>query len=128
MSDEIRTDPDAPFPLPGTDEELLEQCRVETFRAGGKGGQHQNKTESAVRLTHLPTGVRAASRSERSQHRNKTLALARLRRKIERRNERPEARRETRVPASERRRRLEEKRRRSRTKDLRRKPGGEEGA
>ena len=40
-----------------TDDALLAECRVETFRAGGPGGQHQNKTESAVRLTHLPTGM-----------------------------------------------------------------------
>jgi peptide chain release factor len=50
----------------------------QTFTAGGPGGQHQNKTESAVRATHLPTGLATVSRAERSQHRNKAVALARL--------------------------------------------------
>ena len=52
------------------------------FRCGGPGGQHQNKTESGVRYTHLPTGVAAESRSERSQHKNDALALALLKAKL----------------------------------------------
>lgn len=52
--------------------------KYETFRAGGPGGQHQNTTDSAVRLTHLPTGFSVISRDERSQHRNRQRALARL--------------------------------------------------
>ena len=113
---------DGPVAIPDDDEELLSQCRVDTFRAGGKGGQHQNTTESGVRLVHLPTGVRATSRSERSQHRNRSIALARLRKKLEKRNRRPEPRIPTRVPPREKRRRLEEKRKRARKKGLRRKP------
>jgi peptide chain release factor len=54
------------------------QVRFEALRAGGPGGQHQNKTESAVRATHLPSGLTVVVRSERSQHRNKALALDRL--------------------------------------------------
>jgi protein subunit release factor A len=115
-----------PPPLPPSDDELLAQCRIETFRSGGKGGQHQNKTESGVRLVHLPTGVRATSRSERSQHRNKALALARLRRKLERMSERAAPRIQTKVPQSEKRRRLEEKRKRARVKSLRRPPDADE--
>lgn len=52
---------------------------VETMAAGGPGGQHQNKTESAVRITHRPTGASAIARDGRSQHRNRALALERLR-------------------------------------------------
>jgi protein subunit release factor A len=111
-----------PFPIPATDDELLAQCRVETFASGGPGGQHQNRTESGVRLVHLPTGVRATSRNERSQHRNKALALERLRRKLEKRNERPTPRVATRVPSGEKERRREQKRRRARIKSLRKKP------
>ncbi len=116
-----------PFPIPDSDEELLGQCRVETFRAGGPGGQHQNMTESGVRLVHLSTGVRAVAREERSQHRNREVALARLRARLEARNHRPEPRVPTRVPKSEKRRRLEAKRRKGQTKRLRRPPEGEDG-
>ncbi|GMV06135.1 MAG: hypothetical protein AMXMBFR53_24110 [Gemmatimonadota bacterium] len=111
-----------PVPIPVSDEELLAQCRVETFRAGGPGGQHQNTTESGVRLVHLPTGVRASAREERSQHRNRSVALERLRAKLEKRNARKPPRVETRVPASEKRKRLEAKRRKGTTKKLRRRP------
>jgi peptide chain release factor 2 len=54
----------------------------DVFRSGGPGGQHQNKTESGVRYTHLPTGVAAESRSERSQHKNDANALATLKAKL----------------------------------------------
>ena len=51
------------------------EVRYEAFRAGGPGGQHQNKTESAVRAVHIPTGLAVVARGERSQHRNKAAAL-----------------------------------------------------
>ena len=54
----------------------------DVFRSGGPGGQHQNKTESGVRYTHLPTGIAAESRSERSQHKNDANALALLKAKL----------------------------------------------
>ena len=59
------------------------EVRWETMWASGPGGQHVNRTESAVRVTHLATGVQAMAREERSQHRNRKLALARLRQKLE---------------------------------------------
>lgn len=59
-----------------------DELKRDTFRSGGPGGQHQNKTESGVRYTHLPTGVAAESRSERSQHKNDANALALLKAKL----------------------------------------------
>ncbi len=59
-----------------------EDVRVDTFSAGGPGGQHQNKTQSGVRLVHIPTGVVAESRTERSQHKNKANCWRMLRTRI----------------------------------------------
>jgi peptide chain release factor 2 len=59
-----------------------EDLRRDTFRSGGPGGQHQNKTESGVRYTHIPTGIAAESRSERSQHKNDDMALKMLKAKL----------------------------------------------
>lgn len=112
--------------LPESDEELLRECEVDTFRASGPGGQHVNKTESAVRLRHLPSGIVVTSRQERSQHQNKNLCLRRLREKIEQLNHRPIERVPTRVPRSAKKRTLEAKARRSQVKRLRAKPSIDE--
>jgi peptide chain release factor len=64
--------PPEPIPL------KLADLRFETLRASGPGGQHQNKTESAVRAVHAPTGLVVVAREDRSQHRNKAIALERL--------------------------------------------------
>lgn len=68
-------------------EVVASQVRFEAFRAGGAGGQHQNKTESAVRAVHIPTGLAVVVRDERSQHRNKAAALDRLAALLEARGE-----------------------------------------
>ncbi len=108
--------------LPESDEDLLRECEIDTFRASGPGGQHVNKTESAVRLKHLPSGLVVTSREERSQHQNKALCLRKLREKIERQNYRPATRVPTRVPRSVKNRTLEAKTRRAHIKRLRSKP------
>jgi len=112
--------------LPESDEDLLRECEVDTFRSSGPGGQHVNKTESAVRLKHVPSGVVVTSQQERSQHRNKALCLQRLRKKIVQLNYRPAKRVRTVIPRSVKNRTLEAKARRSRIKRLRSKPSSDE--
>lgn len=118
-------DPD--WVIPDNDDGLLAECEVQTFRSGGPGGQHQNTTESGVRLIHGPSGMRVESRSERSQHRNRRIALARLRERLEEAQTPETPRTPTRVPRREKRRRLDQKKRRSKVKKLRRPPPDDAG-
>src|SRR6516162_9727793 len=62
-----------------SDAQLLAQCAVDTYRASGPGGQKRNKTSSAVRIRHLPSGLIVIAEESRSQHENRARALRRLR-------------------------------------------------
>ena len=115
-----------PIPIPETNEELLSLCRVETFRSGGKGGQHANKTESAVRLTHAPSGIQVSCQDERSLYQNKIKCLKELRKRIVKLNYRPPERIPTKSPKSADEKRLEQKKIHSQKKRLRHKPNIED--
>jgi protein subunit release factor B len=109
-------------PPPPDDNDLLAECDVDTLRAGTSGGQRANKVETGIRLRHRPSGLIVVSRSSRSQLRNRVLALADLRRRLEAAS-RPEVpRRPTKPTRASRKRRLDAKRRRSETKTNRRGP------
>ena len=104
------------------DAALLGQCEVHAHRASGPGGQHRNKSETAIRLVHLPSGVTAEGKDERSQTQNKRIALERLREKLARRAYRPPPRRKTKVSRAAKARRLDDKKLDSRKKAARRGP------
>jgi hypothetical protein len=82
MADEQDHPPDVYVDRAQADEALLRECRFEAFRGPGPGGQKRNKTSSAVRLTHVPSGLSAMAGESRSQHRNRAAAVERLRHRL----------------------------------------------
>ncbi len=105
--------------IPSSNEELLAECDVEVFRSSGPGGQNVNRRETAVRLRHRPSGVVVVCQDERTQRRNKEIALVRLRAKLEKLYRRRKPRIPTRKPRGARERELESKKRHGRKKQLR---------
>ena len=106
-----------------TDPEILKrQVVIDTYRSSGPGGQRKNKTETAVRLKHLPSGITVIATEYRSQAQNRELAFERLRERLQKLN-RPRKRRvATKVPSSVIRRMREEKKKLSAKKRERKKP------
>lgn len=109
--------------MPSIPEEDLE---FSFFRSSGPGGQKRNKTESSVRLRHLPTGITVIATASRSQHRNKQEALEELERRLELRNRRRTPRIATAPTRSSERQRMEQKRKRADKKRLRKPPGADD--
>ena len=107
------------------DDTLLAQCEVQAHRASGPGGQHRNKTETAIRLVHTPSGITAEGKDQRSRTQNLRAALGRLREKLERRAYRPPPRTKTRPTRASKVRRVEGKKLLAAKKAARRRPGDE---
>jgi ribosome-associated protein len=92
-------------------ERLARECEITPFKSSGPGGQKKNKTESSVRVKHLPSGIVRIATESRSQHRNRALALERVWLELRRRAHRPKPRVATRPSARAEERRLAAKRR-----------------
>ena len=108
--------------LPEHVKKLLPEIDVETYRGSGPGGQHRNKTESAVRMTHLPSGIVRVATEHRSQLRNRELALLRIWRALEARKRKPKRRVATAPTRASREARLAGKQLESAKKRLRSRP------
>jgi protein subunit release factor B len=114
MNEEIRSAARRALSLP--DGALLAECDETFFVGGGPGGQHRNKTESAVRLVHRPTGVTVTATERRSQAQNRGAAIERLRERLEPLARRPKIRRPTAPTRGAKERRLAAKKRRGERK------------
>ena len=108
------------MPLPEHLERLARDCEVTAYRSSGPGGQKKNKTESSVRVRHLPTGITRIATESRSQTRNREAALERVYAELRRRAHRPKPRRATRPTRTSVTQRLESKRRTGEKKRTRR--------
>jgi protein subunit release factor A len=109
------------IPIPDSDDVLLSECKVETFRSSGKGGQHANKTESAVRLTHIKSEIQVMCQGERSQYLNKIKCIKELRIRMEKHNYKPPKRIKTKPTKGSIERRLSTKKHKSEKKKNRNK-------
>ena len=98
---------------------LKKQVVVETFRSSGPGGQRKNKTETSVRLKHLPTGITVSATEHRLQSHNLKLAFERLRERLRRLSQKRRRRIPTHVPFKAVEKRIEEKKQKSFRKQLR---------
>jgi len=113
------------FQLFDTDLEILKkQVTIETYRSSGPGGQRKNKTETAVRLKHLLSGITIVATEHRSQSQNLKLALERLRKRLERLNRPRRPRLPTRIPKRAVETRIKGKKLKSSLKRFRQKPSG----
>ena len=107
------------MPLPLHLERLARESVVTPFKSSGPGGQKKNKTESSVRVRHIPTGVTRIATESRSQARNRELALERVHEELKRRARKPNPRTPTRPTRAAKERRLDEKKRAGERKRLR---------
>ena len=87
--------------------DLHREVEITTYKASGPGGQHKNKTETAVRLRHLPTGITVTAREHRSQFKNRELAWERLLEKLRARQRKPKPRIPTKQPRAAKEKRLQ---------------------
>jgi protein subunit release factor A len=99
----------------------MKNFKIEYHRSSGPGGQRKNKKETAVRITHLPTGITAVATENRSQARNKEIALERIHEKIVKLFRKKKQRIPTKVSRGAKERRIEDKKKHSFVKSLRRK-------
>ena len=119
-------EPQRPPPYSTERADLEREVVVDVFRARGAGGQHVNKTESALRLTHPPSGVVVIAQDSPSQHRNREIAFGRLVKRLERLNHVPKKRVATKPTRASRERRIAEKKREGARKSMRGRVRGDE--
>ena len=102
--------------------QLLIQCKINTFKSSGKGGQHSNKTDSAVRITHLKTGIRIFCQKSRSQYQNKKMCVLKLEKLLDNNTKGVKKRKKTSIPWKSKKERLDKKKHNSLKKQLRKTP------